>query len=74
MVYGGDQVRDEIDIAAVCEELSSSPAGIEASNILDAYVLMLAIIMQQNDVPQPYTPAALVFGARPHEAMGPVAL
>ena len=37
IVYGCEQVKDENSVSAICEELSSSPAGIEASKSVDAY-------------------------------------
>ena len=36
---GGDQVNDEGYEAAIFRELSSSPAGIEASKVIEAYGL-----------------------------------
>ena len=59
---GGDQVKDENNAAAIFEELSSSPAGTEASTPVDAYGLLKGNKVQQSDGTQSYTQANLGSG------------
>ena len=60
VVFLGDRVKDQYGAAAVFEQLSSSPAGIEASRFIDAYGMMqtddgVNHIIQQADAEQAYT-------------------
>ena len=64
IVYGVDQVRDVNNIVALCVELSSSPAGIEALYIVGAYGLMPGNSMQQGDGTQSNTQATLGSGPK----------
>ena len=49
IVFGGDQVKDEHNQTAIFQELSTSPASLEASNMLDAYSLLPGNEGQQYD-------------------------
>jgi hypothetical protein len=59
IVFGGDQVTDEHNATAIFQELATSPASLEASNILDAYSLLPGNTGEQNDGTQAFTQAEL---------------
>ena len=59
IVFGGDQVKDEHNQTAIFQELSTSPASLEPSKILDAYSLLPGNEGQQNDGTQSFTQAEL---------------
>ena len=62
VVFLGDRVRDQFGAAAVFEELSSSPAGMEASRFCDFYGSVADHIIEQADATQAYTQASLPHG------------
>ena len=59
VVFLGDRVRDQLGAAAVFEELTSSPAGMEASRFCDLYDTYGDHTCMQSDAPQAYTQAPL---------------
>ena len=59
VVFGGDKVKDANWEAAMFEELSSTPATMEASKACDAYGLMPGHDVMQADATQAYTQSKL---------------
>ena len=58
-VFQGNQVSDEWGDIALFNELSSNPASIEASKMVDAYGLFLGNDIQQADAEQAYIQSEL---------------
>ena len=61
-MFLGDRVMDQFGSAAVFEELTSSPAGMEASRFCDFYGSLPGHVSQQADAEQAYTQAYLPHG------------
>ena len=58
-MFLGDRVRDQFGLAAIFEELSSSPAGMEASRFCDFYGRCFGNVIDQADAVQAYTQSEL---------------
>ena len=59
IVFLGDRVRGQFGLAAIFEELSSSPAGMEASRFCDFYGRCFGNVIDQADAVQAYTQSEL---------------
>ena len=59
LVLQGDQVKDQFNDAAIFQELSSFPAGFEASKVVDYFGLLPGHILEQSDAEQAYLQAEL---------------
>jgi len=59
VVFAGDRVKDQHGAVAVFEELASSPAGMEASKVCDAYGMLAGNVLQSSDAEQAYCQADL---------------
>ena len=59
VVFLGNQVKDQCGATAVFEEMSSAPAGMEASRYCDAWGCFEGHITEQADAEQAYTQAYL---------------
>ena len=57
MVFGGNDVRDQSAEAALFQDLASSPATVEASNICDMFSLLEDRAALQADAVSAYTQA-----------------
>ena len=62
IVLQGNNVQDQHNHAAIFQELSSSPAGIEAAKIVDMFGLLPGHAIQQSDAEQAYLQAELAGG------------
>ena len=72
IVFQGNDVWDENHLPAIFNELSSSPATLEASKIIDALGLMPGCIIEQADAKQAYCQAELGSTVPGEDALGPV--
>ena len=69
-VFRGNMVKDEKGDFAIFNDLSSSPASMESSKVVDAYGLIKGHVIQQSDAKAAYTQAEMGTEV-PQEPFGP---